>query len=139
MSAATVSPVVLRPPAARALRVLVVDDLPELCDIAQLTLSRAGHHVRVFLQAPEALEHLAADPAGYDVVITDHHMPLMNGLEFVARLQALPFTGKILVTTADPQPALLNAYRALGVHGSLPKPFSAESLRQTVAVFGQTP
>lgn len=121
--------------AASSLRVLLVDDFPELCDVARLTLTRAGHTVSAFLNAPDALEHLAADPTGYDLVLTDHHMPTMNGLEFVARLQLLPFTGKILVTTADPQPAILNAYRVLGVHGSLPKPFSAEALRQTVAAF----
>ena len=38
-----------------------------------------------------ALQRIATDPAAFDVMITDHSMPNMNGLELVTQLRAQRF------------------------------------------------
>ncbi|QYM78123.1 response regulator [Horticoccus luteus] len=118
--------------ASRFYHILVVDDLPELCELAARTLTRAGHHPVCVQSGSEALACLAADPH-FDIIMTDHHMPLMTGLELVARLHELHFPGRIIATTADPDPALLSSYCALGVDSFLPKPASAEEIQAAIS------
>jgi two-component system chemotaxis response regulator CheY len=79
-------PVALHPSAkastsapVRHLRVLYADDLPELRDIVRLSLSHEGHGIECVADGQLALNRVCADPA-FDLVITDHHMPNMNGL-----------------------------------------------------------
>ena len=46
----------------------------------------------------QAYERLAATPANVDALITDHHQPNRNGLEFLGSLRrSRSFLGKIVV------------------------------------------
>ena len=73
------------PPMApkKALRILHVDDMRQLCDIVRQSLGRDGHNVESFSDGASALARIKEDPRGFDVFISDHHMPKMNGLEVV--------------------------------------------------------
>ena len=70
------------------LKILYVDDKPELCEILQEMLSKHGHSVEAFREGKTAVNAFKAawkreDP--FQVVITDMGMPHMDGEE-VARL-----------------------------------------------------
>src|SRR5215207_10803956 len=80
----------------RKLRILYADDLHELRDVARISFSREGHDIECFADGALALARMIANPA-FDLVITDHHMPNMNGLELVLKLRELGFPGKIMV------------------------------------------
>jgi two-component system cell cycle sensor histidine kinase/response regulator CckA len=58
-------------------------------------LRRLGHEVDFCDSAVEALTHLRQFPERYDLVVTDHNMPRMTGLELAAQISkeipALPF------------------------------------------------
>jgi hypothetical protein len=68
-------------------RVLVVDDQFINRTILERQLAPCGIAVTLCRSGPEALERLASDPA-YDVVLTDHAMPDMDGVTLLETLRA---------------------------------------------------
>ena len=78
------------------LRILVVDDEPDILLTLNAVLSRQGHYIKTFDNPAEALSHLtsSSDNDGvitpyYDLVITDHRMPGsdMSGLDLAKRVK----------------------------------------------------
>jgi two-component system chemotaxis response regulator CheY len=125
-----VSPATHLPP-KRHLRVLYADDLPELRDVMRMALSRQGHGIECVEDGRYALDRVLADP-GFDLVITDHHMPRMNGIELVSQLRALPFRGKIMVFSSELSQAVADDYRNIGVDKILYKPVFPSQLLEVL-------
>lgn len=96
----------------------------------QLIVATDGHRLEVFPDASEARPRIEAAPDDFDVVITDHHMPVMNGLEFVRHLRATAYKGRILVFSSELAPEVREAYLALGVDHVLAKPVRPAELRR---------
>jgi two-component system CheB/CheR fusion protein len=75
-------------PRAHCLRVLVVDDAPDVTELLALLMSHAGYEVAMAFSAPEAFD--AARAGQFDAVISDIGMPGMNGYQLAEALRALP-------------------------------------------------
>jgi CheY-like chemotaxis protein len=120
-------------PAKRQLRIIYAEDMRQLRDLMTLVLSRDGHTLECVDDGLQALQKIAANPANYDLLITDHHMPNMNGLDLVTHLRALPFPGKIIVFSSELGAAVSDAYRKLKVDYLLPKPIFPVTLRAVLA------
>ncbi len=118
-------------PAKRFLRILYADDMRELRDVARISLSREGHGIECVEDGSLALARVIADPA-FDLVITDHHMPNMNGLELVTRLREQEFPGKIMVFSSELSAAVATDYTRLKVDRILYKPVYPSMLRQVL-------
>jgi len=123
------------PPAApkKALHILHVDDMRQLCDIVQQSLGRDGHKVESFADGASALARIKEDPTGFDVFISDHHMPKMNGLEVVRELRKIGFTGRIFIFSSEIDEEVNDIYLELKVDHVLPKPILLPELRQLLA------
>jgi CheY-like chemotaxis protein len=67
------------------------------------------------------------------VIITDHHMPGINGLELVTHIRTGTFDGKIIVFSSELSQAVDDAYRRLKVDHILPKPIFPAQLRAVFA------
>ncbi len=95
-----------------AIRVLLVDDSPLVLNILQRMLSRfpAIEVVGTAANGQEALDLLPA--LNPDVICTDLHMPVMNGLEFVRATMA-DFPRPILVVSVSVEPGSPNIFRLL--------------------------
>jgi two-component system chemotaxis response regulator CheY len=117
----------------RALRILYAEDLRDLREVARIALTRDGHSIECVADGELALAKIKAAPHSLDLLITDHHMPKMNGLELVTALGAEPFAGKIIVFSSELSPAIGAAYLKLGVDRILPKPIFPSELRQVLA------
>jgi two-component system chemotaxis response regulator CheY len=115
--------------AQKTKRVLYVDDMSELREVARLALSRIGHKVDCAPDGTDALELITADPGAYDIVISDHHMTRMNGLELVMRLREIKYPGVIAIVSSELNEDVALEYRALGVNKILYKPVSLSDLR----------
>lgn len=120
-------------PAVRPLRILYAEDLRDLREIARVSLARDGHRVECVINGALALSHVVANPAGTDLLLTDHHMPVMNGLALVAAVRALAFPGKIIVFSSELSPAVTAEYHKLKVDCVLPKPIFPSELRAVIA------
>jgi CheY-like chemotaxis protein len=114
------------------LHILVVDDEPSVSASILWALKPFGHAAKVVSSGEQALANLAADPK-IDLVITDHSMPRMSGLDLVRRLRETGYNGKILVLSAHLSHQNRAAYDSLGVNAMLPKPFDVDALRQVIA------
>ena len=126
-------------PAARAARILVVDDEPDLRVLYELTLLREGHRVEAAGSVAEALRHLEA--GRFDAVITDMRLPDGLGMEILQHLQRDHRPERCIVMTA--YGSAENAVEALkaGAFDYLTKPVDLKQYRTVVAsaVLAPTP
>lgn len=130
------SPASTATPSARprkSLRVLYADDMRELRQLLEIVLGRDGHKVDSVPDGHLALDLLRKDLSAYDVVITDHHMPTISGLELVAQLRALKYPGKIIVFSSELSTEVDQSYRNHKVDHILPKPIFPSDLRAIFA------
>jgi len=121
------------PPPKRALRIIHVDDMRELCMIVRTSLEREGHKVESFYDGATALRRVEENPQAYDVFISDHHMPKMNGLEVVRRLRQIDFPGKIFIFSSEIDEDVNKLYLDLHVDRVMPKPILLPELRELLA------
>ncbi|MBI4815693.1 MAG: response regulator [Deltaproteobacteria bacterium] len=114
------------------LRVLVVDDEPDIRTIAQLALEGiAGWEVRTAASGQAALD--LARSESYDVVLLDVMMPGMDGLMTHRELKALENPPPTIFVTAKSQRQELQAYLSLGACGVIQKPFDPVTLGDEVS------
>lgn len=125
------------------LSILAVDDSVTLRQLLAHVLRAAGHEA---VEASDGLQALdQARERAFDLVITDHHMPGMDGLALTRALRAEAGYAQvpILVLTTESDPALKAAGRAAGATGWLQKPFDPvrlnEVIQQVAAGAGATP
>jgi two-component system, sensor histidine kinase and response regulator len=85
-------------------RVLVVDDTPANCTIFERQFATWGIAATTVLSGDLALAAMMkamAQGAPYDLVVTDHHMPQMDGYELTRTLKNLPMLAKVPVILAS--------------------------------------
>lgn len=119
------------------LRVLVVDDSRAMRSVIKKTLAAAGFAVDECYEAEHGLEALSVlDEHEVDVVLSDLHMPEMNGLELLETLKEQDRVPRcfILVTTEGRKDRLKQAL-GLGARGYVSKPFQPEGLRKILSLF----
>ena len=123
--------------------ILAVDDSVTMRQLLAHVLRAAGHEVAEARDGLQALDQ--ARERAFDLVITDHHMPGMDGLALTRALRALPAYRQvpILVLTTESDPALKADGRAAGATGWLQKPFDPgrliEVIGKVAAGAGATP
>ena len=94
-----------------------------------MSFGRDGHQIECADDGEVALAHLIATP-DYDLLITDHCMPVMDGLELVTHLRTRKFQGKIIVFCSELSATVAAEYRALQVDRILYKPIFPSVLRE---------
>ncbi len=114
-------------------KILAVDDSASMRQMVLLTLKGAGYDVVQACDGVEALE--LARRGVVDLVLTDVHMPLMDGITLVRELRSLPdykFVPMLVLTTESSQERKMEGKRA-GATGWIIKPFDPPQLLATIA------
>jgi CheY-like chemotaxis protein len=110
------------------LTILYVEDHKLVADVVKDTLEDEGWRVVSCVDGAAALTRLASN-ARYDLLITDNHLPHVNGLELVQYARTLrPQLPILMFSAVDCEEA---AYRA-GVSVFLKKPDGVKDLIPTV-------
>jgi len=118
-------------------RILLVEDNEIIQMIALELLEHAGLQVTVAANGQEALAELQA--RGFDLVLMDGQMPVMDGLAATRAIRALEQPDRarvpIVAVTADAMDQDVRASLAAGADGHLAKPFTPVEILATVARF----
>ena len=110
---------------ARAPKILIVDDEPQIRTLLKATLGRAGYTVVEAGDAREALSAKAIDKP--DLVLLDLGLPDRDGLELVELLRGDPRSALIVISARD-QTEQKVAALDLGADDYVTKPFDTEEL-----------
>ncbi len=108
----------------RSLRVLVVDDEPNTRDIVSQYLRHDGHRVLTATNGDEAMQRVMSEDL--DLVITDHGMPGMNGLELASAVHRVAPSKSIILLTGF---AFGPEQQPVSIDCVLKKPLVREELR----------
>ena len=114
------------------LRILTVEDEPAITALLALILGGPAAKVTNASDGRLALMKIGAAKEPFDVIITDHSMPRMTGLQLVPQLRKRQFAGKIVVISAYLTKENVQAYEELKVDMMLAKPFDVGELQMAM-------
>ena len=119
----------------KAITALIVDDSAVMRKIVERSLRQAGVEFAAVFEAgngSDALEVLKKQSV--DLVLSDINMPVMDGLQFVEKLQNLPQAKQIpvvMITTEASESHVVKAL-ACGARGYIRKPFTPDEVKEHV-------
>ena len=121
----------------QGIKVLVVDDTPVNLMLVRKLLERDGAEVTTLESGRECLENVKDNI--YDIILLDHMMPEMNGVEEYECLRKQGGPNKetpIVMLTANAMAGAEKEYLEMGFNGYLSKPIVPKLLRETVKKWG---
>jgi len=114
---------------------LIVDDSSVMRKIVERSLRQAGIEFASVLEAGNGKEALAQlETTSVDLVLSDINMPVMNGLEFVQSLTAMPSAKNVpvvMITTEASESFVMKAL-SCGARGYIRKPFTPDEIKEHV-------
>lgn len=111
-------------------RILIVDDEEDNLALLYRTL-RSKYDITKAHSAIEALEILKTEQ--FDCILSDHKMPLMDGVEFLKRVYDLyPNTMRLLVTAYSDVKILIDAINYAKIYRYIKKPYTPDELLMIV-------
>ena len=118
-----------------SLRVLLVDDHPEVRDMTAAVLEEFGHDVHRAASGTEALEQLREGECECDLVISDYAMPQLSGTDFLREVRILcPDVPALIITGYAEKESILEGLEDVEV---LLKPFTPGALEAAIARVSQ--
>ncbi|WP_343631832.1 response regulator [Roseateles sp.] len=115
-------------------RLLVVEDDPVSREMAGELLRAAGLEVTLATNGQSALDLLAGTPQGFDAVLMDCQMPVMDGYETTRRIRSVPQWRDlpVIALTASAMRGDRDRILAAGMNDHLPKPLNVDRLFETL-------
>ncbi len=112
--------------------ILTVDDSASIRVAIKIALSGAGYAVT---EAENGADGLAkAKSSGFDLIVTDLNMPIMDGLTMIEELRKSPdhLGVPIIFLTTESDAGMKQRAKAAGATGWLTKPFQPDQLVKIV-------
>ncbi|WP_227670797.1 GAF domain-containing hybrid sensor histidine kinase/response regulator [Psychrobacter proteolyticus] len=119
----------------RAGHILLVEDDAVNAIIAKRALTNSGHTVTHVTDGQQAVEAFALFPERYDVILMDHHMPILDGVQATIKLHELydpEVLPPIIALTANAMDGEREKYLKVGMQDYCTKPFKQEQLNALV-------
>ncbi|MBW2690080.1 MAG: sigma-54-dependent Fis family transcriptional regulator [Deltaproteobacteria bacterium] len=111
-------------------KVYLIDDDAEMRAATAQWLELAGYDVITYANAPTALAQLHSEIEG--IVVTDVRMPKMDGMEFLARLNAVDKELPVILITAHGDVQMAVEAMRQGAYDFIEKPFAPERLLDVI-------
>jgi two-component system chemotaxis response regulator CheY len=125
------------------MRALVIDDSRAMRRIVSGILEGLGYETQQAGHGREGLDVLEGlDADGLpDLVCVDWNMPVMDGLQFVSAVRSNPAwrAMTIMMVTSESEHTQIVRALAAGAHEYVIKPFTADAIRDKLALLGLLP
>jgi len=112
-------------------RILAVDDEPHMRRLLEISLRQAGYQPVVAENGKEALTILRND--NIDLVVSDLHMPVMDGLKLLEALRAENIDTPVIIVTAQGEISSAVQAMKLGASDYILRPFDLETLEIAIS------
>jgi len=112
------------------MKILLVDDEPDVLDLVSRTFLRAGYEVISASDGERALDLMAS--AGPDLIVLDVNLSGIDGFEVCRRIRLGSQVPIVMLTARDEEEDVMRGFR-LGVDDYVTKPFSTRLLAARVA------
>lgn len=111
-------------------RILVVDDDADIRQVNAEVLSGAGYQTETAEDGAAAWEALQVN--GYDLLITDHDMPKVSGVELVKKVRSAHMALPVILASGTLPEEELSRHPWLQLAATLLKPFTGDELLEAV-------
>jgi CheY-like chemotaxis protein len=113
-------------------RILIAEDEEAIRSLVARALSQDGHAVVTANDGAEALDLLARERGGFELLLTDIRMPIMDGIALaLAAARDHPHVAILLMTGFADQRERACGLEAL-IHDVITKPFTLVGIRNAV-------
>jgi len=113
--------------------VMIVDDEPALVALAEETLAELGYEPVGFDSSLAALQAFRAEPARFDLVLSDETMPDLTGTELALEILRLRSDASIMLMSGYSGPQMSERAQAAGIIDVLRKPLVRRDIAESVA------
>ncbi|MBF0351249.1 MAG: PAS domain S-box protein [SAR324 cluster bacterium] len=113
-------------------RILLVDDEKVITEMSREMLENYGYQVTSTTNSLEALQFFTDAPQNFDVVITDHTMPLMTGVQLAEKILAIRPDIPVILISGYNQSVTQTAAKASGIRAFIMKPIEKNHMAQTI-------
>lgn len=111
-----------------SLKILVVDDEPDVCKLLKSVLEALGIETLALTDSQEAARRIVSEK--FDGIVLDARMPNPDGFELTRQIRTHPLNREapiLMITASDDVATMRQAFRA-GISFFLGKPFTPEKL-----------
>ena len=112
--------------------IMFIDDDADLAYLGKKSLEKTGCAVTAFTSSQKALQEFQADPAQFDLVITDQTMPELTGFELSKKLLALRSDLPIILCTGHSDIVDAEKAKRIGIKDFLMKPLNLHELAEII-------
>ena len=112
------------------MRLLIVEDEKQICDMVAKSLYAAGYEVDTCYDGREALEYILAE--NYDLIVLDLNLPGIDGMDILRELRQSNEETKVLILSARGQ--IVDKVEGLdaGANDYMEKPFHLQELEARI-------
>ena len=125
----------VKPKAPVHLKILIIDDEPLVRSLLKQVLEKSGHSVAEAGNGQEGIRSFREN--NFDLVITDHGMPVMNGLDAAFRIKKQKPETPVLLITGWQAETDATFQKPSGIDEVITKPFDLENLLDLVQLYGR--
>jgi len=118
------------------LKILAIDDNPDLTELLEVSLSAMGHEIKVTNDATEGLALVTSNK--YDIILLDINMPKFTGIDFVNTLvekNSIQNHNIVLFTSSSTSSSEVSELLKKGVRGCIEKPIEVDVLEKEISKF----
>lgn len=113
-------------------QIILVDDETQQLGCGRDFLEKLGFTVTTIQSGIEAMRIFKASPKTYDVLITDHTMPSMTGLELAMQVREIRTDIPIILCTGNSHALTGKQISAAGITRMMNKPYNLNELAQAL-------